>query len=860
MLASGQRKGEWKLGDSQVAATIFNAGKGAAERIQAFLKAGGDNASLVSDLKDYAAFDLRRAAEDADGTLNPAKAEKWLKSHSEALSAFPETAAAFRSAAAARTTMDEVAARHLADRQAFEKSAAAKFLGDAEPTMMIGRILKSDTADATMRQLGAMTAKDPAAREGLRKAVADYMLQELRSNSLAGDTAERAFKSDTFQTFIRRAAPALRHIMEPEEIEGLQNVAADLQQANRSIVGTKLPGGSNTAQDLAAGDKHGGGKPSVVGTLVAMEAAGEAMHHATGNIGRLAGMVAVPVFNAMRANGLAKVDDLVTQAMLHPDLARALIAKVPPGSFAKPVWENAARQITALGANATMRRAGPVVGAAAGNVGDYIQQQRQQSIKMGLLDPNTGLPTKAGLADAARQYANAIMMGTTAPGETPGIGAIGGKRPSLTISKAPLGTDPLERNLSVNDILDPATPSLPARSRGVQDIARQLMDRGSSALKALGVRSGRIEGPAPLTDELLSRTIASEVKAAMQRGGKTASDWYTGKIRQAMAAVSTVHPEVATEPNARMGFTSSLAITSQGETVPSNVRLADQAYSYFKENGRFPTNVVAKNGPAMNANFDKLNNLIDTMGLDGMRDFLSRDFTVKDLKGMGYDIGGENVGTQVKGSAILGPKIGGGFYQNLNGNFDPVTMDLWFMRGWGRLTGTLVGMAPEALAKQRVRLEDALTAAGQRVPKTVPALMKAAEDIIGSHERDYVTNRAAYDSGAKAKSELTYAAERFEKGQAGINEQPGSGSARTWMRSVVGRARELLAAEGTHVTPADLQAIWWYPEKDLYGKLGGRDSEGVNVDYASAISDLARKKGVSDADLARAVGSVDHGP
>ena len=306
-----------------------------------------------------------------------------------------------------------------------------------------------------------------------------------------------------------------------------------------------------------------------------------------------------------------------------------------------------------------------------------------------------------------------------------------------------------------------------------------------------------------------------------------------------------------------MGYTASLAITSQGETVPSNVRLGDQAYIYFKDNGRFPTNVVAKNGPAMNANFAKLNKLIDTLGLDATREFLSKDFTVKDLKNMGHDIGGENVGTQVKGSAILGPKIGGGFYQNLNSNFNPVTMDLWFMRAWGRLTGTLVGMAPEALAKQRTRLEAALEAAGQKVPKTVPALMKAAEDIIGAHERDYVTNRAAYDSGAKAKSELTYAAERFQKGQAGINEQPGSGSARTWMRERVLRAKDLLAGEGINVTPADLQAIWWYPEKDLYGKLGGRDSEGINVDYASAISDLARKKGVSDDDLARAVGSVD---
>lgn len=348
VLATGARKGEWKLGDSQVAATIFNAGKGAAERVQAFLKAGGNNADLVSDLKDYAAFSLRRAAEDADGMLNPAKATKWLDDHGEALSQFPDLAAKFRNAAAARTTLDEVAAQHLAARQAFEKSAASHFLGDADPVMRMGRILKSDTADATMAELATLTKDDPAAREGMRKAVADYVKQELRSNAVAGDTAERAFKMDAFQTFVRRAAPALRHIFEPEEIEGMQNIGTDMQQSNRSIVGTKLPGGSNTAQDIAAGLKHGEARPSVLGLLIAAEAAGEAAQHIAGPLGRAVGMVLVPLTNAMRQQGLQKVDDLVTQAMLHPELARALLAKVPAGSFAQPVARNAARQIMAL--------------------------------------------------------------------------------------------------------------------------------------------------------------------------------------------------------------------------------------------------------------------------------------------------------------------------------------------------------------------------------------------------------------------------------------------------------------------------------------------------------------------------------
>jgi hypothetical protein len=428
---------------------------------------------------------------------------------------------------------------------------------------------------------------------------------------------------------------------------------------------------------------------------------------------------------------------------------------------------------------------------------------------------------------------------------------------------APETRQVIDSDLTVNSILAPETPALPPRSRSVGDIAKELMDRGAAALKKLGVRSGRIEGPSPKTDEIVSHAIASEIRAALGRIGRTASDWYTTKVQQAMAVAATMHPEIATDPHARFGFTASLAITSQGETVPSNVRLAEPAYAHFKATGRFPTDIDAKNQAAMNANFAKLNALLDSKemgGPEGVREFMSHQFTVKELNDMGFDVGGENKGTKVYGSSILGPKIGQGFYQNLNGNFHPVTMDLWFMRAWGRLTGTLVGLSDEAVAKQRARLEVALEAEGQWVPKTGPALQRRAEAVIRAHEQDFKKNRKSYDSGEKSKSELTYAAERYLKGREGINEQPTSGNQRIWMRDRVERAREILAEEGIEVTNADLQAIWWYPEKDLYGKLGGRDSEGINVDYASAISDLARSKGVSDEAIASAMGSVEHRP
>jgi hypothetical protein len=155
----------------------------------------------------------------------------------------------------------------------------------------------------------------------------------------------------------------------------------------------------------------------------------------------------------------------------------------------------------------------------------------------------------------------------------------------------------------------------------VEEIGAGLQASGSDALRGLGVEEGKIDfkTATPHQDEIVSRAVASEVKAAMARGGKTAQDWYTKAIDEAMSHAAAIHPELANDPLQKMGFTASLAITSQGEKVQSNVRLAEIAYDHFKRTGRFPTNIVAKNGPAMNENFAKLNDLIDTLGPQGTR-------------------------------------------------------------------------------------------------------------------------------------------------------------------------------------------------------------------------------------------------
>ena len=473
----------------------------------------------------------------------------------------------------------------------------------------------------------------------------------------------------------------------------------------------------------------------------------------------------------------------------------------------------------------------------------------------GLATKAKGAVSKAAVkaaADAAEARSVAAKAGNVAPPSP---------QEALQSKYGDIGTHPDEKALTVNDILHPDTPAMKPYSRNVEDIAADLQTRGQAALKKLGVNNGIIDykTATPEQNELLARAMASEVQGAMQRGGKTATDWYTKSIDEAIEHANDIWPGVRDDPHQRMGFTAALAITSQGETVPNNVRLAEQAYEHFRQTGRFPTDITADKGKAMNANFQKINDLLDTHGEQGARDFLHGQFTVKDLENMGYKVTGENKGTTVNGSSILGSKIGGGFFQNLNGNYNPVTMDLWFMRAMGRLNGGLVGGTEKGLADAQSRLESAMTKAGHTVPNDPDNLEAMANDFRLQHERDFRTNRDLYNSGEKQKSELAKASEAYLHNLRGINETPGGGGERIWLRGIVNRARGMLAEKGHNLTNADMQAIWWYPEKELYGKLGGRDSEAINTDYATVLKNLKEQRAAAQAQP-QAVGAVDQRP
>ncbi len=338
--------------------------------------------------------------------------------------------------------------------------------------------------------------------------------------------------------------------------------------------------------------------------------------------------------------------------------------------------------------------------------------------------------------------------------------------------------------------------------------------------------------------DTLGSRIAEEAATALQREGN-ASDWYNSKIVEMNNNLRQIHPEIEDGSTAEGIFKAGLSLTSNGSTVDYNLRAAEHVYSVFKETGRYPTDLASlekavggfgQEGPTLIKQFERANTHIDEMGVDGFVEFLNTKFTVKELNAMGYKVTGEAVDFETYGSAIFGPKIGGGFYQNLRGNFEPVTFDRWWMASWGRWTGQpLKKNTAAARAKQLDRFR---VATGKQY-KDPNAATAAAKKIYATYRKN----------NFQPRTELNQSAQRLAEGATdAMKEQPAGPTERAFMRKVTYDAVEKLRQMGYNVTPADLQATVWYPEKELHGFYGIGSGRSAPDDYAAAAQRLLEER------------------
>jgi hypothetical protein len=401
----------------------------------------------------------------------------------------------------------------------------------------------------------------------------------------------------------------------------------------------------------------------------------------------------------------------------------------------------------------------------------------------------------------------------------------------------------MRRLLGGQEKLD-VTPTGEDNTNVMRDVALALQERAKAIHPGLEEQTDEAK-------DILATTFADEVEAAMAESGH-AGHWYSDKLRNAVALLAEIHPDLK-DPNSQAVFLAALAITSNGQPVSSNAELAEKQYQEYKRTGKFPEIGVGKEKAAMVSGFKMLNDLIEKKGLDATRKFLATEYTKRELMDLGYGniLSGESTEFGTHGSGIFGPKVGAGFYQNLIGNFSPLTADRWFMRTWGRMTGKLM-QEPYSTAnvERRVRLRKTLsTKKGQdKLAELGYNKLSLANDMTLADIATLLHMEYARDN-FENKVEWNLAAKNLDVGLNDTIGAPSGAGQRTWIREVVAEARSILASRGTEVDTATLQALIWYPEKALYTFYGVGNAKAAPTDYEQEFARIAEERGVDSATI-----------
>ena len=327
-------------------------------------------------------------------------------------------------------------------------------------------------------------------------------------------------------------------------------------------------------------------------------------------------------------------------------------------------------------------------------------------------------------------------------------------------------------------------------------------------------------------------------------GDGSGMGWYDERVQETIRELSKLHPEFATDSNALAVYIGILATTSQGYTVVENFKQANKVYNEYKRTGRIPTDFkFAKSSDPINSNLAQIQGLIDEHGLDGYAEFMDQEVTGQALRDQfGKTPTGVTLKDTVRGNRVLGPKIGS-FFNNLRGQFDTITMDLWYTRTMHRFLGeTVVPLDSDKMQNAITKFREELKKDGVRT---------YGIDFTEAIKDDEATVQAAltlFQRWARGDNDYTekgyfkfpdgYKIEKAARGIfsiGGMKGAPQNKTHRQYFAKVVLEAKAKLAKLGMKLTEADMQAIIWYREKNLFARTGVANAAAKPADYLDAV-------------------------
>lgn len=382
--------------------------------------------------------------------------------------------------------------------------------------------------------------------------------------------------------------------------------------------------------------------------------------------------------------------------------------------------------------------------------------------------------------------------------------------------------------------------------------------------------------PSAPSRKALVDVLRSETLFALSKDG-SAVGWYDRKVKAAYDLLAQLHPEIKTSPESRFAFTALLAITSNSTAVNENFEHAEKLYNQWKETGVWPTKVamVNKAGNAMEAHLAALGRIVQEHGWKKTSEFLTTEHPVREIEEFtGMAVPSELSTARVYGALAFGSKVGT-FFNNLYGNYDSVTMDRWFMRTINRNRGNMLAL-PDSFVKNLRSYADSLPAgkakseaeayiaareaggdtSAEAALRALPALREAAKKQYNAYQRGQEVDGKQKSFYPRTRENVLskMIVESLELDQ----QTPMGGADRAELRAAMRDLQKGLRDSGIDIEIADLQAVLWYYEKDLFDLLKGKATKQENLfnltegldgaeDYETAARALLAKRGRNDA-------------
>jgi hypothetical protein len=306
VLKKGATASGFRMDPAAIPKASFTPGDTGGARLRAMKAAGATDDALA----EAAAFSMQKQVMK-EGAVDPTAFRRWANNHKAALAELPpDVQRRFQSAADAAQTLEQVSTARQAALRGFDESAVGKVLNT--PVADLEKTIKAYLeTPSKAHELANAVSRDPAARDGLRRLTADYVLRQFTD---ASETMSKA----SLTKWLKQNEAAMSAIFGQEGVQRLQKLSEDIERSRRQMTVGKDPAGPSTASDMASLMKPAAG--ATVMTMVA---------HALGPKGAIGVQILKGVLQSMKVAGLANVDQVFARALLDPELARKLLTKAP---------------------------------------------------------------------------------------------------------------------------------------------------------------------------------------------------------------------------------------------------------------------------------------------------------------------------------------------------------------------------------------------------------------------------------------------------------------------------------------------------------------------------------------------------